>query len=104
MLGRASTRLSVHLTSRLQERARTYLAHSQVGSGTRCRHQSRTAQASPTCDRGADDDGMRGLIGWILVSFATGAVGALATRHAREFYAGLVKPTWAPPGWLFGPV
>src|SRR5512146_1358896 len=45
-----------------------------------------------------------GLIGWLLASLATGAAGALATRHAREFYAGLVKPSWAPPGWLFGPV
>lgn len=43
-------------------------------------------------------------VAWILVSLAAGAVGALATRHAREFYAGLVKPVWAPPGWLFGPV
>jgi translocator protein len=47
---------------------------------------------------------MRGLIGWLLASLATGAIGALATRDAREFYAGLMKPEWAPPGWLFGPV
>lgn len=46
----------------------------------------------------------RGLIGWLLASLATGAVGALATRDAGEFYASLVRPTWAPPGWLFGPV
>ena len=46
----------------------------------------------------------RGLFGWLLASLATGAVGALATRYAGEFYAGLVKPPWAPPGWLFGPV
>jgi len=45
-----------------------------------------------------------GGIAWLLVSLAAGAVGALATRHAREFYAALVKPRWAPPGWLFGPV
>ena len=45
-----------------------------------------------------------GLVGWLLASLAAGAVGALATRHAREFYAALVKPAWAPPGWLFGPV
>jgi len=45
-----------------------------------------------------------GLIGWLLASLAAAAVGALATLHAREFYAGLVKPAWAPPGWLFGPV
>ena len=47
---------------------------------------------------------MRGLIVWLAASLATGAIGALATRNAREFYAGLVKPEWAPPGWLFGPV
>ena len=45
-----------------------------------------------------------GLIGWLSASLAAGAVGALATRDAREFYAALVKPAWAPPGWLFGPV
>ena len=45
-----------------------------------------------------------GLIGWLLGVFVAAAIGALATRDARAFYAGLVKPTWAPPGWLFGPV
>jgi translocator protein len=45
-----------------------------------------------------------GLIGWFLVSFAASAVGAIASIEARSFYAGLVQPDWAPPGWLFGPV
>lgn len=45
-----------------------------------------------------------GLVGWVLATLAAGAVGALSTRNAREFYGGLVKPAWAPPGWLFGPV
>jgi len=45
-----------------------------------------------------------GLVGWLLASLAAGAVGSLATQQAREFYAALVKPAWAPPGWLFGPV
>lgn len=45
-----------------------------------------------------------GLVGWLLSSLAAGAVGALATAEARDFYAGLVRPPWAPPGWLFGPV
>src|SRR5690348_5660064 len=45
-----------------------------------------------------------GLIGWMLATLAAGAVGALATRQAPAFYAGLVKPAWAPPGWLFGAV
>lgn len=45
-----------------------------------------------------------GLAGWLLASFAAGGIGALATRRARAFYADIVKPRWAPPGWLFGPV
>ena len=45
-----------------------------------------------------------GFIGWMLATLVAGAVGALSTRNARDFYAGLVKPAWAPPGWLFGPV
>src|SRR5689334_9738724 len=48
--------------------------------------------------------GWPGAIVWVATSLAAGGVGALATRHAREFYAGLVRPAWAPPGWLFGPV
>lgn len=45
-----------------------------------------------------------GLVLWVAASLATGAVGALATRNARAFYAVLAKPKWAPPGSLFGPV
>jgi len=47
---------------------------------------------------------MIALIVWLVVSLAAGGVGALATRNAREFYASLAKPAWAPPGWLFCPV
>ena len=46
----------------------------------------------------------RGLIGWLVACLAASGIGALATRNARAFYAGLAKPAWAPPGWLFGPV
>lgn len=45
-----------------------------------------------------------GLLGWLLACIATGALGGLASVQARDFYAQLVQPTWAPPGWLFGPV
>jgi tryptophan-rich sensory protein len=45
-----------------------------------------------------------GLVGWLLVAFATAAIGALASVDAAEFYARLSKPSWAPPAWLFGPV
>lgn len=45
-----------------------------------------------------------GLIIWVLVCYATSAVGALASIQARSFYGQLVQPAWAPPGWVFGPV
>jgi translocator protein len=45
-----------------------------------------------------------GLAAWLALCFATSAVGALASVNAGEFYAALVRPAWAPPGWLFGPV
>jgi tryptophan-rich sensory protein len=50
------------------------------------------------------DAGVKALAGWLAASFAAAAVGAVATRQAPEFYAQLVRPDWAPPGWLFGPV
>ena len=40
----------------------------------------------------------------LLLAFAAAAVGAIASIDAAGFYARLVRPAWAPPGWLFGPV
>jgi tryptophan-rich sensory protein len=45
-----------------------------------------------------------GLLGWLLLTFAAAAVGAIASATAGTFYAELTRPSWAPPGWLFGPV
>lgn len=45
-----------------------------------------------------------GLAGWLAASFAAGAVGAYASATAAQFYGALVRPAWAPPAWLFGPV
>jgi tryptophan-rich sensory protein len=45
-----------------------------------------------------------GLVGWIALTFAAAAVGALASVNAQSFYAELFQPAWAPPAWLFGPV
>lgn len=44
------------------------------------------------------------LLGWIVLCFAVAAVGAVASVDAGAFYAELVRPAWAPPAWLFGPV
>ena len=45
-----------------------------------------------------------GLIAWLLVSFAAAAIGGAASVHAGPFYAQLVRPEWAPPSSIFGPV
>lgn len=45
-----------------------------------------------------------GLLSWALLTFTAAAVGAIASANAREFYAELARPSWAPPAWLFGPV
>ncbi|MDQ7840848.1 MAG: TspO/MBR family protein [bacterium] len=31
-------------------------------------------------------------------------IGGVASARAPEFYQALVKPSWAPPAWVFGPV
>ena len=45
-----------------------------------------------------------GLFGWLLLVFAAAAIGGLASARAGAFYTELIRPGWAPPGWLFGPV
>lgn len=43
-----------------------------------------------------------GLAAWLLISFSAAALGSLFMPDA--WYAGLNKPIWNPPGWVFGPV
>lgn len=45
-----------------------------------------------------------GLLAWLLLVFAAAAVGGFASASAGAFYGQLIRPSWAPPGWLFGPV
>lgn len=45
-----------------------------------------------------------GLVGWLLLVLAAAAIGGFASANAGTFYGELVRPTWAPPGWLFAPV
>lgn len=45
-----------------------------------------------------------GLVGWLLLTFGAAAIGAFASVNAGAFYGELTRPSWAPPGWIFGPV
>ena len=45
-----------------------------------------------------------GLLAWLAACFAAAGLGALASVNAGTFYQELLRPSWAPPGWLFGPV
>jgi tryptophan-rich sensory protein len=45
-----------------------------------------------------------GLLAWLGVTAIAAATGAAASVSAGAFYAQLVLPAWAPPGWIFGPV
>jgi tryptophan-rich sensory protein len=45
-----------------------------------------------------------GFAGWLIIAFAAAAIGAVASAQAGSFYGQLVRPDWAPPAWLFGPV
>lgn len=45
------------------------------------------------------------LVLFLLASFGAAAVGGAVTAPALPtWYGSLRKPTWTPPGWLFGPV
>ena len=42
---------------------------------------------------------------FLLATFAAAALGSAATfPSVNTWYLTLVKPSWTPPGWLFGPV
>lgn len=45
-----------------------------------------------------------GLAAWLVLTFSAAAIGAFASAQAGAFYMQLVRPAWAPPAWLFGPV
>lgn len=45
-----------------------------------------------------------GFSGWLVLTFTAAAIGAVASAQAKTFYLQLIRPEWAPPGWLFAPV
>lgn len=45
-----------------------------------------------------------GFLVWFALCFIAAAVGAAASVQAGSFYSALVRPDWAPPARVFGPV
>lgn len=45
-----------------------------------------------------------GFIAWLVVCFIAAAIGGVASIQAGSFYLSLVRPDWAPPASVFGPV
>ena len=43
------------------------------------------------------------LLAWIMGTCLAAISGAVAAKSSGAFYAMMQKPSWAPPGWLFGP-
>jgi tryptophan-rich sensory protein len=63
--------------------------------------------------RGDERRWWAGLVGSLAIVLAVALIGGALTTPGmmpeaqfggRSFYGWLVKPTWTPPGWLFGPV
>lgn len=43
------------------------------------------------------------LAGFLAAVAVVAVIGGLAAAGSQEVYAGLERPPWAPPSWLFGP-
>jgi benzodiazapine receptor len=45
-----------------------------------------------------------GLLAWLALCFIAAAIGSVASIQAGPFYMQLLRPEWAPPPGVFGPV
>jgi len=45
------------------------------------------------------------LVGFLVLTFGAAALGGATTSGSvRDWYPTIAKPSWTPPGWVFGPV
>lgn len=45
-----------------------------------------------------------GFIAWLAICFVAAGIGAVASVQAGSFYLSLMRPPWAPPATVFGPM
>ena len=58
--------------------------------------------SDPTHPKPSTGRSLLALAGWLALVFSASATAVFIADNG--WYAGLAKPTWNPPGWLFGPV
>lgn len=51
-----------------------------------------------------DTRALKGFAFWLVVTFVAAGIGSIASINAGTYYQELVRPEWAPPGDVFGPV
>ena len=56
--------------------------------------------ADPAHPRPSAGRSLAALPGWLLLTFSASATAVFVSTGG--WYAGLVKPAWNPPGWIFG--
>ena len=61
-------------------------------------------QAIMATNEGAGRSSLLGLLAWMVAVTLAAGLGAIGSADAPAFYGRLLKPDWAPPAGLFGPV
>lgn len=59
---------------------------------------------TPRAPRFSKPQQVLGFLGWVLLTFTAAGLGAWGSASSSAFYAEIVRPAWAPPAWVFGPV
>jgi len=82
-----------------------YAPHALIFSGM-LRRIAAACVMRPASRLAAKSAGWVSLLVFTALVFGLGSIGAVATNPslASDWYASLAKPTWTPPGWIFGPV